>query len=90
MLQSATCVANQSATCVTYQLAICAAYQPATCVAYQLPRTVWRVIFAGVKFGDFESKRYMKNFGVFKKLIIILIQFKFESIMTSNTTVLTI
>ena len=25
-----------------------------------------RVIFAGVKFGDFESKRYTKNFGVFK------------------------
>jgi hypothetical protein len=28
--------------------------------------TVWRVIFAGVKFGDFESKRYTKNVGVFK------------------------
>jgi hypothetical protein len=25
-----------------------------------------RVIFAGVKFVDFESKRYTKNFGVFK------------------------
>jgi hypothetical protein len=27
---------------------------------------VWQVIFAGVKFGDFESKRYTINFAVFK------------------------
>jgi hypothetical protein len=28
--------------------------------------TVWLVIFAGVKFCDFESKRYTKFFSIFK------------------------
>ena len=32
----------------------------------KLKYSVWRVIFAGVKFGDFESNRYTKNVGVFK------------------------
>ena len=33
---------------------------------YYPTHTVWRVILAGVKFDDFESKRYSTNFGVFK------------------------
>jgi hypothetical protein len=33
---------------------------------YYLTHTVWRVILAGVKFDDFESKRYSTNIDVFK------------------------